>query len=177
MQNAYDTIGQYYNRLKPYMDTGEHDLSSYSSLAHQLSDDPTGFYNNIMNQYKMSPGAQEQMGYLQDQTANAAAKGGYLGTPNEQMDLSNQLQRLIDQDQQQYYGNVMQPFQLGYQGLSNDAAQGLRATNQYGDMLANQASIDMGKQKMNMGMLGSMLGPLAGGLGKALGPQLMGLFA
>ena len=47
-------------------------------------------------------------------------------------------------------------------GLGNDANLGFKATKEYGDMLSNQASIEMANRQSQMGLLGSLLGPAIG---------------
>lgn len=174
MMNPQDIIGQYQQYLMPWYNKGLGDFNTYSDLANQMASNPVDWYNQVMGQYQMSPAAQEQSQYLNQQVQNAAAKGGYVGTPQEQMDMGNQLQRLIGQDQQQYYQDVMEPTQMGMKGLQYGSGLGFGATKQLGDMFSNEAMLQAAQDAQHQGLMGNMMGMGMGGLSKLLPMMGMG---
>jgi len=167
-------LQQYQKYLMPWYNTGLNDFQLYSNLSSGMAQNPVDFYNNIMNQYTLSPYAQMQSDYISNQVANQAAKGGYLGTPQEMTDLQGNLNRLISQDQQQYYQDVMQPEQMGMGGLQYGSGLGFDATRELGDMFANEAQLAAGMKGNQMSLLGNLLGIGMGGLMKYGLPKLLG---
>jgi len=88
-QNYLNQGTQY---LQPWYDTGQDALQNYYHTVLGLTQHPGQLTSQIYGQYQTSPYAQYQLQQTQAQMNAAAAAGGYLGTPNEQFNMSNQAQ-------------------------------------------------------------------------------------
>lgn len=170
--NPIDTLLQYKQYLMPWYNTGLGDFQTFSNVGQRMAQNPVDYTNQIMNQYQMSPFAQQQQNYISQAVANQAAKGGYLGTPQEMTDLQGNLNRLIAGDQQQYFQDVMQPQQMGLNVLGQGSQLGFGATRELGDMYANMAQLEAAAQAAHSSMLGNLLGVGLGGAMKFALPLL-----
>lgn len=168
--DPYQYFDQAQAYTKPFYNIGLQDFQNLSNLSNNLTQNPVGFYNQIMGQYQMSPYAQDQEKYINQATANQAAAGGYLGTPQEMTDLQGNLNRLIAGDQQQYYQDVMQPFGMGFQGLTTGAHMGQAANR----MLNQQLDLEGQLAAQQGSFPAQLLGMLAGGGMKYGLPALLG---
>jgi len=161
--NPMDYYGTAIDYTQPFYNIGLQDFQNLSNLSNQLTQNPVNFYNNIMGQYTMSPYAQMQSDYINQEVANQAARGGYVGTPQEMTDLQGNLNRLIAGDQQQYYQDVMQPFDMGFQGLTTGAHMGQQANQMINHQLDLEAALEAQKSAELANLLGGIGGMAVGG--------------
>lgn len=166
--DAYGSINKAIGYQQPFYQAGQSMLSPYMSTLSGLTSDPTALENQIMGQYTMSPTATYQMGQLTDQTNRAAAMGGDLGTPNEQLTMANNLQGLVSQDQQQYLQNAMQPYMAGLQGQGQMTQMGQQAAGSMGDYQNVMAGLQAASAGQKSNLLGGLLGAGISGLSSFL---------
>jgi hypothetical protein len=133
-----DIYGRYQGYLNPYIEAGKSGLGTISGLV----SDPTALEDRIMSHYQMSPHAQFQQKQLTDAANAMAARGGIVGTPQEQEGMARQLQGLISGDQQQYLQGAMQPFEFG---LGQQLGAGRFGVGQEGNYLENMANLAGGR--------------------------------
>lgn len=150
-----DKAGQYF---KPYYAAGTAELPGYMHTLNQLTRHPTGFEDQVMGQYQMSPHAQYQTQLLNQTMANQAAAGGQVGTPNEQIALANQTQGIVSKDQQQYYNNALAPFQMGLSGEQYLTGMGMKAGAGMAGQKDLAATLSAKEREAEMGMFGSIAG-------------------
>lgn len=179
------TITPYY---QPYINAGNQALGAlgtqYSNLIGnnynnlqsaltQMLTNPASIVSQMGAGYQESPGYQWEMSQGLDAANNAAAAGGYLGTPqNEQFDTA-MAEGIANQDYEQYLQNVMGVGKAGLKGVGSLYGAGLQGTqglNQMGynasDALASglaqylnelatlQYASTVNQNEHNMGLLG-----------------------
>jgi hypothetical protein len=204
--------------LSPYMQAGQGAMGTlqgqYQGL---LGQNPSGQYQNLVNQsnpmenylgltrnpgeimnqmgsgYQQSPGYQYNVDQATKASNNAAAAGGFIGSPQQQEQLAHQVSGMASQDYNQYLNNAMGLYGQGLQGMGNlygAGMQGMQGQQQLGygaaqganqtlsDMLRAQAqnaqsqaemqyynTQDRNKAKAEQGSaMGGLFGGLLGGL-------------
>lgn len=153
---------QYYKQaegeLQPFYQAGTKMLPQYTKTLTNLTTHPTQLENQIMGSYTMSPHAQYQTQLLNQTMANQAAAGGQLGTPNEQIALAGQTQGIVSKDQQQYYTDAMQPFQMGLNGEQYVSGMGEKAGAEVMGQQDLEAGLAAKEREAEMSMIGSLAG-------------------
>ncbi len=180
--------GQYY---QPYINAGS---QSMSALGNQIASllgggsqlqgaygsmisNPGGYLNTIGAGYQESPGYQYELQQGQDAVSNAAASGGYVGTPQEQDYMASTTEGLANQDYNDWLNHTMDILKMGLggaQGMYNTGFSGAEDINHMGydassnmaetiaQSLMQQANLDYASQvnqnQHNMGMLGGAIG-------------------
>jgi hypothetical protein len=145
-----------------------------------MINDPTGFINKLMEGYKPSEGYQFQKEQLTKELGNTAAAGGIAGTPQDQMNQGQGVQKLLSGDMQQFLQNVLGRYDKGLEGEEGIASRGFDASKNLTDLLGgalNQqgglAFQDQQQKNKNKNDMWSMFGKaLGGGLGLATQPTL-----
>lgn len=183
--NGYDQMGNYIGQgrdaiqknfdqglgyLDPYNQAGMAAMGQYGQALGRMGNS-TGFLNNIMNQYQTSPQAAYQSREMQRASNNAAAAGGQLGSPAEQMAMSRYQQGITSNDQQNWINNNL--------GINNQYLSGLQGLtgmgfNAAGQMNQNRMGLgeNINNSYMNQGLAGmngaaargSGIGDLVGGI-------------
>lgn len=125
---------QYYN---PYIQGGQDAGNILKGQYGNMVNDPTGFINNIMSKYQMSPGAKYQSGLLTKGIENDAAAGGYAGTPEAQRQYAQTANDVMSQDMQQYLQNALGVFGGGLSGEQDFYNKGFTASGDIVDALAS----------------------------------------
>ncbi len=169
--NPYDTSGKdlkQFNRnnLNPYINNGMWGSDQYKDLLTRLmGKSPVNFENSIMSQYQQSPWAKHEIEDATTAANRAAAAGGYLGTPQEQQGLADNIGGIVSKDQQQFYNNAVNPYEHftddELHGLSDMGNQGLSAQQfleRYLESLANNDAAQQGWNNQNRGFGGFMHG-------------------
>jgi hypothetical protein len=156
MQQAVGTSTGY---LNPYLQTGTQALGQeYAGL--QQMQDPTGFYNKIMDAYQQSPATQFQMQQGLNALKNTAAATGYTGSGKEMQDLMKYSQDLTSQGQQSFLQNIL--------GIHGQYLAGLQGLGQQGQ----QAGTTMGGWQMQGGQdIAALQAEQAKALAQAQGAQ------
>lgn len=178
-----DSANKYLNQIPgvahqgydDYVNQGK-DASGRTKSAYEgMMDDPTGFINKLMEGYKPSEGYQFQKEQLTNELSNTAAAGGVAGTPLDQMNQGQGIQKLLSADMQQFLQNVLGRYDKGLEGEEGVATRGYDASGKLTDALggalnqqgglAFQDTQQKNKNKNDMwSMFGKALGAGAGGL-------------
>ncbi len=162
----------------PYINAGLDASGRTKSQYESLMGDPTAFINKLMEGYKPSEGYQFQKDKLTKELSNTAAAGGIAGTPLDQMNQGEGVQKLLSGDMQQFLQNVFGAFKTGLEGEEGIAGRGFDASKNLTDLLGgslNQqgglAFQDQQQKNQNKNDLWSMFGKaLGGGVGLATNP-------
>jgi hypothetical protein len=181
-----NSANQYLNQIPgvahegydPYVNAGR-DASGKTKTAYEgLMDDPTGFINKLMEGYKPSEGYQFQKEQLTKELGNSAAAGGIAGTPQDQMNQGEGIQKLLSGDMQQFLQNVLGRYDTGLKGEEGIATRGYDASGKLTDALGGALNQQGGlafqnqqQKNQNKNDLWSMFGKALGaGAGSFFGP-------
>lgn len=154
IQQGINALNQQYGYgqqvLQPWETQGLNAFGQYGQAINGMSN-PVQFYNNIMNQYQMSPAAQLQMQQGTQAMNNAAAAGGMLGSGAAQKGMINYANQVTNSDMQNYFNNQMgiQGQYLG--GLQNQYGTGFDAAGQLNNNYMNLGNA-LAQQYGNLGM-------------------------
>jgi hypothetical protein len=148
--------GMEHDAYDPYITQGKEAGGIMGDQYGEMSQDPSGLINRLMQNYKQSEGFQFKRDQALKAAGNSAAAGGMRGSAldvGNQVDLENRLQ---SQDMQEWLQNVLGVQQQGLQGEQHLFDTGYDATktmtgdisNVYGmkeqqGMLQNQQYRDM----------------------------------
>jgi hypothetical protein len=150
-----------------------------------LLNDPTIMMNKIGASYTASPGYQYNVNQATNAANNAAAAGGYVGSPAEQENLAKQIAGISSQDYNSYLSNALSQYGLGLQGTSNLNTMGYQANTGYAgnlsDVLNSEANLSyagtQGKNANQSAMLNNLLKLGATGAGYYFGGPAGGIAA
>ena len=196
------TITPYY---QPYINAGQQSMgalgnqysqligNNYSTLQNsliQMLTNPAGVMSSIGSNYQESPGYQWELDQSEAAGENAAAAGGYSGTPQDQQFQEQTAEGLADQDFSKYMKTALGVSKEGLKGMGQMYGAGLRGTqkmNQMGYDASNQLaqglaqyltqlsqmqySSQINENMHNMGMLGDAVGLLSNILGDFAHPR------
>lgn len=141
-----EKYGQGQAQMNPYAEAGKQAMGNYQNFYDQMSD-PGAYYKKVMSEWEMSPAAQMNMKYGNKAMNQAAAAGGTVGTPGQQMQIGRFMNELVNTDQQNYlqnqlgigdkYGNAQgtlmnQGFNAGNALMNSYMNQGNMLANAYG---------------------------------------------
>lgn len=180
-----DAANKYLNQIPgvghqgydPYVNSGLDASGKTKSEYENLMNDPTGFINKLMEQYKTSEGYGFQKDQLTKELGNTAAAGGIRGTPLDQMNQGEAVQGLLSKDMQQFLQNALGVYGAGLSGEEGIAGRGFDATKNLTDLLGGALNQQGGlafnnqqQKNQNKNDLWSMFGKALGaGTGFALG--------
>lgn len=141
--NPMDAANKYLNQIPgvahegydPYVNAGQDASGKTKTAYEELINDPTGFINKLMQGYKPSEGYQFQKEQLTKELGNAAAVGGIAGTPQDQMNQGQGVQKLLSADMQQFLKNILGIYNTGLQGEEGIATRGYDASGKLTDAL------------------------------------------
>jgi len=168
--------------LGSYSDRGGRAGNMLEGVYGGMVNDPMGYINNIMSNYKPSEGYQYQQDLMGQSAANAAAAGGQRGGGAEQAEQQRITQGLLGMDMQNWLKNVMGAQGIGMQGEQDFYKTGFGADSNISDSLANlmgTKATNAYKSSQDNGM-GDLLGlaitaaGAVGGLPVAAGGSLLG---
>lgn len=185
--NPMNDANQYLNQIPgiahqgydDYINQGKDASGKTKSAYEDMLNDPTAFINKLMGGYKESEGYQFQKDQLTKELGNTAAAGGIAGTPQDQMNQGQGVQKLLSADMQQFLQNVLGRYDKGLEGEQGIADRGYDASGKLTDTLGNalnqqgglafqnaqQNNSDARKNKSDLwSMFGKALGAGAGGL-------------
>lgn len=131
--NQIPGIGQQY--FNPYIQQGQQVAPNLQAQYGQLTNDPTAFYNQLMQGYKPSAGYTKQSQDMLKAAENSAAASGFAGTNLDQQQRAQLVQSLMGKDMQQYLQNVMGLYGTGLQGQQHLYDTGYNASGQLADFL------------------------------------------
>lgn len=143
LEQVPQTISPYYN---PYIGAGQQALGQYHGQSTNLTSNPGQFITNVGAGYQKSPGFDYQMEQALQAGTNAAAAGGYAGTPQHQQYAMQTASDITNQDYNQYLEHALRMYTLGLHGLGGVNEMGFQGTNQLTqalmDSLLNQANLE-----------------------------------
>lgn len=176
-----DNANQYLNQISgvghqgydDYINQGKDASGKTKSAYEGMMDDPTGFINKIMEQYKESEGYGFAKDRLTKEMGNTAAMGGVAGTPMDQMNQAEGVQGLLSKDMQQFLENALGRYDKGLAGEEGIATRGYDASGKLADFLGNsltqqgglafQGARDKNQKSQDMwNMFGKALGGAGG---------------
>lgn len=197
-QAPKDAANEYLNQIPgvahqgydDYINAGKDAGNKTKTAYEEMMNDPTGFINKLMGGYKESEGYKYQKDKLTQELGNTAAAGGIAGTPLDQMNQGEGVQKLLSADMQQFLTNVLGQHKEGLAGEEGIAERGYGAsgklTDTLGGALNQQGGLAFQNQQQNnqnktdmWNMFGKVLGGAAGGFlggvpGAAVGAGLFG---
>ena len=173
--NRIPAVGEKY--LNPFIQQGQTAGNILQSKYGDMTNDPQGFINKIMQGYSMSPGAQYQKDQLGRGINATAAAGGYAGTPEHETDYGTMIQKLMSGDMQQYLQNALGVEGTGLSGEENEYGNGFTASNSLADMLGGKLSSQAGlgfqsatnSNADRSALMNALIKALAGGAGASAG--------
>jgi hypothetical protein len=184
-KNPMDAANPYLNKIPgvahqgydPYINSGLDASAKTKSQYESLMNDPTAFINSLMEGYKPSEGYQFQKEQLTKELGNTAAAGGIAGTPQDQMNQGQGVQKLLSADMQQFLQNILGVYGAGLSGEEGIANRGYDASGRLTDSLGSALNQQGGlafqnaqQQNKNKNDLWSMFGKALGaGTGFAFG--------
>lgn len=127
-------VGEYY---KPFINEGALASGVSNPVYNRMTENPTDFIDAIMRSYSPSEGYKFKEKYLTQAARNAAAQGGFAGTPTSQLEQADLVRGLLGEDMQQYLANILGVQQQGLQGQENRIGRGFQAGLGYGDILGS----------------------------------------
>lgn len=163
--------GQVSPYYQPYQQAGNEALGNVQNEYGKLTNNPGEFYNQLASGYQESPGYKFQLNRALGAGNNAAAMGGYLGTPQHQESNMEIAQGLTSKDYEDYLNHVMGLYGQGLQGQQGISNQGFQANTDYGNLLAQlqnaKANYAFAGQAGQNAARSSGLGDIFSGLGTA----------
>ena len=149
----------------PYRGYGEKAGGILSNQFGDMSQDPQGFINKMMQSYRNTPGFQQRLSQSMNAAGNTAAAGGRTGTLGDIKNQAGLEDQLLGQDMQQWLDNVLGVQRTGLQGEKGMYDTGFNATQDYvGDMTnyyGQKQQVGMADKKMQMDFLMNALKALA----------------
>lgn len=161
------TMSPYY---QPYINQGQQSLGMLSQQYGEDITNPGGVMSSIGAGYQASPGYEWQVQQGTEAGNNAAAAGGYVGTPMHQQQQSEMEQGIANQDYYNYLNHALGIYKGGLQGESGLNQMGYNASNELAQSLAqalmSQAGLAYsGQENQNQSQRGLLGGLVGAGLG------------
>jgi hypothetical protein len=149
MKQYQDWANKAQNVQNPYLQAGQGAIGDYQNWL-KKQQDPSGFINNMMNQYQESPYAK----FLQQQSIrggqNAASASGLMGSTPFAQQLQQNAGNIASGDMNQWLQNVLGINTQYGQGQQNLMTGGQNAANaltgMYGDMGRQMGEAAYGKK-------------------------------
>ncbi len=142
-ESPMDNANQYLNQIPgvahqgydDYINQGKDASGKTKNQYEDMMNDPTGFINKLMEGYQTSEGYNFQKDQLTKELGNTAAAGGVAGTPMDQMNQGQGVQKLLSADMQQFLQNVLGRYDKGLAGEEGIADRGFDASGKLTDAL------------------------------------------
>lgn len=177
MEEQRRLTGEANSYLMPWQQAGQNEIGGYQANYRKLMD--PNFINQLMQGYKTSDWAAQQLKSGNQAIGNAASASGQLNSGQFGKDMANYAQDITSRDQSQYLDRLLQQFGIGLGHQGSMVGQGYGAANQMGQNLIGMGDRGMqslqGAQKLRMqgqqaqqggfsGLMQSLSG-LSGGMG------------
>jgi hypothetical protein len=124
-------------RYNPYIERGNRAYESLEPLYQRFANNPAEYLNELQQSYKPSTGYAFKEKKALDAARNAAAAGGYSGTPYHQTQAAELAANIGGEDMQQWLQNVLGIQAGGIGGQQGLANQGYESNNALTDILGN----------------------------------------
>lgn len=168
------TISPYY---QPYINNGQNAMGILNSQYSNMVNNPDQIINQIGSGYQQSPGYQWNLDQGEQGINNAAAAGGYVGTPMHQQQAATLSEGLANQDYQTYLNHGLNLYGQGISGFQGFNNQGYNASNELASGLAQALTQQANLAYAGAANSGQKKGGLIGdtlGLAGSLMPSFMG---
>ena len=129
-----DLLKKYY---EPYQQLGQRTLPTLEEQYGKLLNNPEELINKISQGYTKSPGYQFNYDQAMEGAGNAAAAGGYTGSPEDEQFRAKIGSGMASQDFNSYLSNALKNYFSGLEGTQGLQTQGYGATTNLADSLAN----------------------------------------
>ena len=151
-------------RLNPNIERGNRSYESLEPLYERFANNPAEYLNELQQSYKPSTGYAFREKKALDAARNAAAAGGYLGTPYHQAQAAELAANIGGEDMHQWVQNVLGIQGAGIGGQQGFAEQGYNSNNDLtsilGNALGTQAQNAFGKRDWKNERRGNLINGL-----------------
>ncbi len=164
-----DMMKGYY---QPYMQAGQKAIPTLQGQFGQLLSNPGQFMNRIGQSYQQSPGFQSSLKEALNAATNAAAAGGYAGSPQHERYNMETATNLANKDYNSWLSNALGLYGMGLGGEQGLYQGGLGASTglaqNIADVMAKQAELQYqgqdaaNKHEASKASIWDTLGGLAG---------------
>lgn len=142
-KNPMDEANKYLNQIpgqmqpyyQPYQQAGLDTLKQLQGEYGKLLGDPNAMYNKFAEGYKESPGYQFKLKQALGAGNNAAAAGGFAGSPEHEQLSMQTANDIASQDFNNYLSQIAGLYGQGLQGTQGLENQGYGANTDYANML------------------------------------------
>lgn len=171
-QKAGNAFKPYYNEAKgyqnPFMEFGKGGMQGFSDWLQSMSN-PSGFINNLTNQYQQSPYNQFLQNQSQRAGTNAAAAGGLTGSTPFAQQLQQNSANIGQQGMDQWLQNVLGINSQYGQGRFGQAGFGQHAADILSQLAMNAGNVAGGAAYGKEAGKNQDWSSLIGGIGKLFG--------
>lgn len=187
-QNPANAAQGYYNKIpntiapyfSPFINQGQKSNTDVNKIYQDLITNPGSLMTRLSQGFKTSPGYNFALNQGENAINNAAAAGGMLGTPEQQLNAGNFAGNAANSEYNNYINRILQMFGQGVAGEQGNVTRGYDASRQMGEDLAatlmNQGNIaEQGVNAQNQ-QNETQQKDIFGGLG-AMVPWIASLFA
>lgn len=129
--------GQMDPYYRPYINAGKDSLEKLKGQYGDLIDNPGDKYANLGAGYKESPGYQYKLQQALGAQANAQARGGMLGTQQDQTYAMQTANDIASQDFNDYMDRVLGLYGTGLKGEQGLEEQGYDASTNFGNAIGS----------------------------------------
>lgn len=176
--DSYDQASEYLNKIEPmlqqnyspYINNGNQAGTDLQSQLSMLLQNPASVQALLGQGYTQSPGYQYSLDQALGAQNNAAAAGGYAGSPQHQINAAKTATGEASQDYWKYLTANQNLYNQGLSGSQDMYNTGFNATNNLssglGNLYGSQANLQLAQTQSSDDMLASLLGA-AGGIGGA----------
>lgn len=130
--------------FNPFIQQGQQAQEALSPIYGQMAQNPMDYLNQILGGYQPSAGYQYKQKQLMDTARNAAAAGGYAGTPYDQREQTELVNSLLGQDMQQFLQNVLGIQGAGIGGYEGAVGRGYESSGMLADLLSGKLGSQAG---------------------------------
>ena len=144
-KNPMKEANQYYDQIMPqmnqyygpYSDAGKRALGNVQGEYEGLTNNPNEKYNQLAGGYQQSPGYKAALEQALQASSQASARGGALGTPQDQQYANDIAVNASNKDFDNYMQKVMGLYGTGLSGQQGLEGQGFDAATGLGNASAN----------------------------------------
>lgn len=129
---------------QPYIDRGNEAYGQMMPQYQTMTEDPTGYFNDLMSSYEPTKGYQFKSDSMSRALANEAAAGGYRGGEYHDRQKAELIKGLLGEDMNNYLNYVLGIQNTGLGGLGQIAQQGYGATGNLTDALGSTLGAQAG---------------------------------
>ena len=173
MKAANPYIDQAIATQNPYVQQGQQAQSQLNPLLEKMMLDPNAFFEELSKGYEPSRGYQLKRDEALNAAGNSAAAGGFRGTQEDLINSTKISDRLMGEDFQQWYNNLMGIQNKGIEGSMHIGDQGYEAATNIGNLRNQQGALAYNAannaNKGNTDFLNQLMKMLATGGSAAIG--------